>query len=132
MIKECIFVDVFADSPYSGNQLAVFPESDGLTTEQMQKLANEINYSETTFVLDSAEPEADFEVRIFTIRFELPFAGHPVLGTAYSIMNIFDIWPEKKDILKLKTKAGIIPLEIKDDNVWMTQKEPEFLGQYAD
>ena len=120
MMKECIFVDVFADSPYSGNQLAVFPESDGLNTEQMQKLANEINYSEATFILDGAEPEADFEVRIFAIRFELPFAGHPVLGTAYSIMNSFDIWPEKKHILKLKTKAGIITLEREDDIIWMT------------
>ncbi len=73
--------------------------------EQMQKLANEINYSETTFIFNSADPESDFEIRIFTIKFELPFAGHPILGTAYSIMNLFDIWPEKKNILKLKTKA---------------------------
>jgi trans-2,3-dihydro-3-hydroxyanthranilate isomerase len=129
--KECIFIDVFTDIPYSGNQLAVFPDADGLNTEQMQKLANEINYSETTFIFNSSDPEADFEIRIFTIKFELPFAGHPVLGTAYSIMNIFDIWPEKKNILKLKTKVGIIPLEKRNDIVWMTQKEPEFFGRYT-
>ena len=132
MKKECIFIDVFTDIPYSGNQLAVFPDANGLNTEQMQKLAKEINYSETTFIFNSGDPEADFEIRIFTIKFELPFAGHPILGTAYSIMNIFDIWPEKKNILKLKTKAGIIPLEKRNDIVWMTQKEPEFFGQYID
>lgn len=132
MKKECIFIDVFTDIPYSGNQLAVFPDANGLNTKQMQKLANEINYSETTFIFNSGDPEADFEIRIFTVKFELPFAGHPVLGTAYSIMNIFDIWHEKKNILKLKTKAGIVPLEKRNDIVWMTQKEPEFFGQYMD
>jgi len=132
MKKECIFIDVFTDTPYSGNQLAVFPHANGLNTEQMQKLANEINYSETTFIFKSSDPEADFEIRIFTIKFELPFAGHPVLGTAYSIMNIFDIWPEKKNILKLRTKVGIIPLEKKDGIVWLIQKKPEFLGQFMD
>lgn len=132
MKKECIFIDVFTDIPYSGNQLAVFPDADGLNTEQMQKLANEINYSETTFIFNSGDPEADYEIRIFTIKFELPFAGHPVLGTGYSIMNIFDIWPEKKNILKLKTKVGIIPLEKRNGIIWMTQKEPEFFSQYTD
>ena len=132
MKKECIFIDVFTDIPYSGNQLAVFPDANGLNTEQMQKLAKEINYSETSFVFNSGDSEADFEIRIFTIKFELPFAGHPVLGTAYSIMNIFGIWSEKKNILKLKTKVGIILLEKRNDIVWMTQKEPEFFGQYTD
>jgi trans-2,3-dihydro-3-hydroxyanthranilate isomerase len=132
MKKECIFIDVFTDIPYSGNQLAVFPDASGLNSEQMQKLANEINYSETAFIFNSSDPEADFEIRIFTIKFELPFAGHPVLGTAYSIMNILNRWFEKKNILRLKTKVGIIPLEERDGIVWMTQKEPEFFAQYTD
>ncbi|UCG93295.1 MAG: PhzF family phenazine biosynthesis protein [candidate division WOR-3 bacterium] len=132
MKKECIFIDVFTDVPYAGNQLAVFPHADDLTGEQMQRLANEINYSETTFILKSSEPGADFDIRIFTIKRELLFAGHPTLGTAYSIMNIFDIWREKKDILRLKTGVGIIPLEGKDDSIWMTQNEPEFINQYSD
>ncbi len=131
MKKECIFIDVFTDIPYSGNQLAVFPDADGLNTEQMQKLANEINYSETTFIFNSSDSEADFEIRIFTLKFELPFAGHPILGTAYSIMNIFDIWPKKRNILKLKTKVGIIPLEKRNGIIWMTQKEPGFFDQYT-
>ena len=132
MKKECIFIDVFTDKAYSGNQLAVFPNANGLTTEQMQKLANEINYSETTFILEGSDPSADFDIRIFSINIELPFAGHPTLGTAFSIMNILDIWHEKKDILKLKTKVGIIPLEKKNDVIWMTQNEPEFFDQYTD
>jgi len=132
MKRECIFVDVFTDIPYAGNQLAVFSDADNLTTEQMQKLANEINYSETTFILKSSDSGADFDIRIFTPKRELPFAGHPTLGTAYSIMNILNIWHEKKDILKLKTKVGIIPLEKKKDIIWMTQNEPEFITQYSD
>lgn len=132
MTKECIFIDVFTDKPYEGNQLAVFPNADDLTTEQMQKLANEINYSETTFILKRSESEADFDIRIFTPKRELTFAGHPTLGTAYSIMNILDIWHDKKDILKLKTNVGIIPLEKENDVIWMTQNEPEFITQYSD
>jgi trans-2,3-dihydro-3-hydroxyanthranilate isomerase len=129
--KECIFIDVFTDTPYSGNQLAVFPHGDNLTTEQMQVLTNEINYSETTFILKKSEPAADFDIRIFTIKRELPFAGHPTLGTAYTIMDVLDIWHEKKDLLRLKTKVGIIPLEKKNDVLWMTQREPHFFAQYS-
>ena len=132
MKRECIFIDVFTEAPYSGNQLAVFPDANGLDSEQMQKLAQEINYSETTFVFDGDKTQADFEVRIFTIKFEMPFAGHPVLGTAYTIMNILDKWPKKKGVLKLKTKAGVIPIEKMGENIWMTQNEPEFFNQYTD
>ncbi len=132
MKRECIFIDVFTEAPYSGNQLAVFPDADGLNSEQMQKLAQEINYSETTFVFDGDKKQADFEVRIFTIKFEMPFAGHPVLGTAYTIMNIPDKWPKKKDVLKLKTKVGVIPIEKRGENIWMTQKEPHFFNKYTD
>ena len=132
MERECIFIDVFTDAPYSGNQLAVFPDADGLNSGQMQELAQEINYSETTFILDGGRPEADYEVKIFTIKFEMPFAGHPVLGTAHAIMNILDIWPKEKDLLKLKTKVGIIPIKKRGENIWMTQNEPQFFNQYTD
>jgi trans-2,3-dihydro-3-hydroxyanthranilate isomerase len=132
MKKECIFLDVFTDRSYAGNQLAVFPHTDGLTTEQIQKLANEINYSETTFILKNTDASADFDIRIFSIKLELPFAGHPTVGTAYAIMDIVDIWQEKKDILKLKPKVGVIPLEKKNGIIWMTQNAPEFFDQYRD
>ena len=132
MKKECIFIDVFTDVAYAGNQLAVFPDSTGLSTQQMQMLTKEINYSETTFVLEADQPDADFRVRIFTPSRELPFAGHPTLGTAYSIMEIFDIWAEKKDILRLQTRVGVIPLQKQGSVLWMTQNEPDFFTQHAD
>lgn len=131
MKKECLFVDVFTAMPFSGNQLAVFPDSIGLTDAMMQKLANEINYPETTFIFDSSDTYADFDIRIFTIKRELPFAGHPTLGTAYSIMELLDLWKQPKDILRLKTKVGNIPLRKEGGVLWMTQNEPEFFSQYT-
>jgi trans-2,3-dihydro-3-hydroxyanthranilate isomerase len=132
MKKECVFIDVFTDAAYAGNQLAVFPDGAGLTTEQMQLLAKEINYSETTFVFPSDGAVADFKIRIFTPGRELPFAGHPTLGTAYAIMGLFDIWHEKKDVLRLATKVGVIPLKREDTTLWMTQNRPEFFAHYKD
>src|SRR6476646_6058240 len=79
-------MDVFASRPLEGNQLAVFTDARGLSDEQMQALAREMNLSETTFILprDAAtERERGVRVRIFTVQEELPFAGHPTLGTAF-------------------------------------------------
>jgi trans-2,3-dihydro-3-hydroxyanthranilate isomerase len=75
-------VDVFSDRPFGGNQLAVFPDATGIADETMQRLAREFNFSETTFVLPPSDPSCTCLVRIFTPRQELPFAGHPTLGTA--------------------------------------------------
>lgn len=75
-------VDVFSDRPFGGNQLAVFPDAVGIADETMQRLAREFNFSETTFVLPAGDPSRTCRVRIFTPRQELPFAGHPTLGTA--------------------------------------------------
>jgi trans-2,3-dihydro-3-hydroxyanthranilate isomerase len=132
MEKECLFIDVFTDKAYAGNQLVVFPEGEGLTKEQMQMLAREINFSETTFIFKAGKAEVDFDIRIFTPKSELPFAGHPVLGTAYAIMNVLDIWPGKRPVLKLNMKVGVIPLEKRDGNIWMTQQEPRFFKTYDD
>ena len=76
-------VDVFADGPLAGNPLAVFPEADALTDEEMQAIARELNLSETTFVLPPTDPTAAYRVRIFTPVRELPFAGHPLVGTPW-------------------------------------------------
>ena len=89
--KVCAFIDVFADVRYSGNQLAVFPNTDQLSVGDMQKLANEINFSETTFFDSSKDPSADYEIRIFTPKTEMPFAGHPTIGTAYAIKDVFEL-----------------------------------------
>lgn len=76
-----VVLDVFTDKPYAGNALAVFPEGDGLTTQQMQAIAKEMNLSETTFVQRPTKPGAAARVRIFTPSEELPYAGHPSVGT---------------------------------------------------
>ena len=78
-----VTVDVFTRTRFGGNQLAVFTAAEDLTDEQMQAIAREMNYSESTFVLPQTDPSADARVRIFTPGRELPFAGHPVVGTAF-------------------------------------------------
>jgi PhzF family phenazine biosynthesis protein len=77
-------VDVFTDVPYRGNPLAVVLDGDGLTDDEMQRFANWTNFSETTFVLPPTTAEADYRVRIFTTSTELPFAGHPTIGTCHA------------------------------------------------
>lgn len=81
-------VDVFTDTPFGGNPLAVFPDAAGLSSQQMQQLALELNLSETTFVLPPETPGADFKVRIFTPKAELPFAGHPLVGTHWVLAHL--------------------------------------------
>src|SRR4051812_16908767 len=78
-----VVVDVFTDTPLAGNQLAVFTDARDLTEQEMQSLARELNVSETVFVLPPTVDDADVRIRIFTPALELPFAGHPTLGTAF-------------------------------------------------
>ena len=80
-------VDVFTSRPLQGNPVAVVLDSDGLDTSAMQRIARWVNLSETTFLLPPATAGADYHVRIFTPRSELPFAGHPTLGTAYAALE---------------------------------------------
>lgn len=82
MSYEFSLVDVFSDQPFGGNQLAVFPDARGVREADMQALAREFNFSETTFVLPPDDPRCTHRVRIFTPQVELPFAGHPTVGTA--------------------------------------------------
>jgi len=122
-------VDVFAEEKYAGNQLGVFRRAKGLSDKQMQKIAKEMNYSETTFILTDEEKEGGFDVRIFTPEEELPFAGHPTLGTAFVIQQ--EILKEPVKELKLNLKVGQIPVtfhykEGTPDILWMKQKSPVF------
>jgi trans-2,3-dihydro-3-hydroxyanthranilate isomerase len=103
-------VDVFTDTPLEGNQLAVFTDSQGLRAEHMQRLAREMNFSESAFILP-ASGAADADVRIFTPRRELPFAGHPVLGSAFVVGASLD-----REIVRLKTGLGVIPVELEREN----------------
>ena len=83
MQRRYITVDVFTDRAFGGNPLAVVLDAGGLSTAQMQSIATEFNYSETTFVLPPQDSANDAQVRIFTVRSEIPFAGHPNVGTAF-------------------------------------------------
>lgn len=85
---EFLQVDVFTDHAFGGNPLAVFYDAQGLETAQMQRIAQEMNLSETTFVFPPTVPDADFKVRIFTPESEMPFAGHPVVGTHWALAHL--------------------------------------------
>ena len=131
--------DVFTDKPLQGNQLAVFPDAAGLSDDEMQAIARETNLSETTFVLrrDAAiEHERGLRVRIFTTREEVPFAGHPTLGTAATIRCEFPEYAGAEKIV-LDLKAGRVPVRFpaernsdKSSYGEMTQPEPVFGSIY--
>ena len=100
-------VDVFTTVPYAGNPVAVVVEGDGLSTDQMQRFANWTNLSETTFVLPPSAPGADYQVRIFTPQAELPFAGHPTLGTCHAWLSV-DGGSAQSDVVVQQCAAGLI------------------------
>ncbi len=102
-------VDVFGSAPFAGNPLAVVLDGSGLTTAEMQRLANWTNLSETTFVLPPDVPGADYQVRIFTTATELPFAGHPTLGTAHAWLEAGG-QPDRADVIVQQCKAGLVPI----------------------
>jgi trans-2,3-dihydro-3-hydroxyanthranilate isomerase len=105
-------LDVFTDVPLQGNPLAVFTDGAAVAPELMQRTARELNLSETVFVLpDLAHPNgADARVRIFTPTAELPFAGHPVLGTAFSVGRLRSL-----DVVRLRTGSGVVPVALRRD-----------------
>jgi PhzF family phenazine biosynthesis protein len=106
-------VDVFTDAPFRGNPVAVVLDADGLGTEQMQRIANWTNLSETTFVVAKTNVQADYRVRIFTPGSELPFAGHPTIGTAHALLEAGLI--EARDgALVQECAAGLIKLQVED------------------
>jgi trans-2,3-dihydro-3-hydroxyanthranilate isomerase len=105
-----VVVDVFTDVPLAGNQLAVFTDARDLTSEEMQLLARETNLSETVYVLPPTSADADVRIRIFTPTLELPFAGHPTLGTAFVLGG-----PLSKIVIRLETGSGVIPVELERD-----------------
>ncbi|HKG24636.1 MAG TPA: PhzF family phenazine biosynthesis protein, partial [Thermomicrobiales bacterium] len=102
-------VDVFTTTPYTGNPVAVVLDGEGLTTEEMQRFANWTNLSETTFVLPPTELDADYRVRIFTPSLELPFAGHPTLGTCHAWLEAGGT-PKRGDVIVQQCTAGLIPI----------------------
>jgi trans-2,3-dihydro-3-hydroxyanthranilate isomerase len=118
-------VDVFAEKKYAGNQLAVFRKAGKLSSDEMQQIARETNFSETTFILCDQQRDGGHDVRIFTPGEEVPFAGHPTLGTAHVIRN--EILEGNAEALTLNLKVGRIPVTFGQDGyIWMKQVEPEF------
>ncbi len=122
-------LDVFSSRPFEGNSLAVFPDGRGLSDQQMQALAREMNLSETTFILPrekTVERERGVRVRIFTVQEELPFAGHPTLGTAFSLRGSTGAGE-----VALELNVGKIPVRFEETSGQpvfgeMTQAEPKF------
>jgi trans-2,3-dihydro-3-hydroxyanthranilate isomerase len=124
-----LILDVFATGKYTGNQLAVCLDAGGLSDRQMQQIAREINFSETTFVTDPEPVNGGYNTRIFTPTTELPFAGHPTLGTAYAIQQA--IVKEPIDRVNLNYQVGQIPVDLSYvdgelDILWMHQQQPKF------
>jgi trans-2,3-dihydro-3-hydroxyanthranilate isomerase len=116
--------DVFTDTPLTGNQLAVFTDARDLDPATMQGLAREMNFSETVYVLPPTVDDADARIRIFTPSQELPFAGHPTLGSAFVLGA-----PLQKIVIRLETGAGVVPIELQREGPrivfgWMEQPLP--------
>src|SRR5580704_3862326 len=109
MPLEFMTVDVFTDRRFGGNPLAVVPDAVGLTMVQMQSIAAEFNLSETTFVLPPKDPAHTAEVRIFTPRSEMPFAGHPNVGTGFVVGRHGSVYGRAVgDPLLFEEKAGLV------------------------
>jgi trans-2,3-dihydro-3-hydroxyanthranilate isomerase len=124
-------VDVFTTRTLEGNPLAVFSRADGLSDDEMQAIARELNHSETTFILPSTG-KGDAVVRIFTPTTEMPFAGHPTLGTAFVLAQAH----RDKPRLQLEERVGVIPVTVarRDDGTFleMRQNDPVFGAKYSD
>jgi trans-2,3-dihydro-3-hydroxyanthranilate isomerase len=102
-----VIADVFTDEPLAGNAVAVFTDGRDLSEVDMQAIARETNLSETVFVLPATTGDADVRIRIFTPAVELPFAGHPTLGSAFVLGG-----PLQKIVIRIETGAGIVPVEL--------------------
>jgi PhzF family phenazine biosynthesis protein len=117
-------LDVFATSPFSGNPLAVVVDGDGLSAEEMQRFANWTNLSETTFLLPPTNPGADYRVRIFTTTRELPFAGHPTLGSCRAWLDNGGR-PMRPDVIVQECGAGLV--EIRRDGARLAFAAPDLI-----
>jgi trans-2,3-dihydro-3-hydroxyanthranilate isomerase len=131
-----LHVDVFTDTPFEGNQLAVFPEPAGLDTDAMQTITREMNFSECTFIFPPETPGTDVRMRIFTPAEELPMAGHPVIGSTFALVKLGAIAAARESFV-FGLGVGPTPVSLAWDGplldfAWMTQKTPEFGGRVAD
>ncbi|HEX8014971.1 MAG TPA: PhzF family phenazine biosynthesis protein [Flavobacterium sp.] len=122
-------VDVFTDKKYAGNQLAVFLDAGNLSSEEMQKIAREINFAESTFVTKLDKENNKAEIKIFTPAHEMQFAGHPIIGTSWVLMNkIFENSPEN---IKLNVPIGPIAINQSQDLIWLKAAQPKFWDVFS-
>ncbi len=123
-------VDCFAENKYQGNELLVIIADRKISDEEQQQIAREINFSETAFILSGKQEDGGYNVRIWTPNVgEVPFAGHPTLGTSYIIHN--EMEHGLSDNVKLNLKVGQIPVAVTEGGMTMSQNEPEF-GEIID
>ncbi len=118
-------VDVFTDQVFGGNPLAVFVDPGNLNEETHLDIAREMNLSETTFVYPPENPQADFKIRIFTPGKELPFAGHPTLGTAHILWETEKISSQRDSVI-LELRTGLIKVNRSQEYLFMDQPLPDF------
>jgi trans-2,3-dihydro-3-hydroxyanthranilate isomerase len=123
-------VDVFTDQPFCGNPLAVFPNAEGLDTETMQRIAGELNLSETSFVFPSSSGNAAYEVRVFTPTAELMVAGAPTLGTVF-VLARESMLPDPRRVV-LQEQSGPISVTLVSPMTTMQQPDPDFGAEYTD
>lgn len=122
-------VDVFTDKKYAGNQLAVFIEAGALSDKQMQEIAREINFAESTFITKLDPENRRATIRIFTPEYEMKFAGHPIIGTSWILMNkIFENQPEK---ISIAVPIGEILVHKAGDLIWLQAAQPQFLDTFS-
>lgn len=126
--------DVFADEAFGGNPVAVIPDAEDLTDRDFQQIAREMNLSETVFVVPATDPVAIVKLRIFTPTQEIPFAGHPVIGTFY-VLGLLNKFPLQEPVTRFmfECNIGVFPVELsvlkgRVEHVIMSQPEPQFLG----
>jgi len=130
--------DVFTSQPFGGNPVAVFPDAQGLTDDQLQQIAREMNLSETVFVFPPTDPAALVRLRIFTPTQEIPFAGHPVVGTMFVLAQLGSLaTPEPVTRVVQECNIGLFPVEVHAHDgavtrVVMTQPAPQFLENIDD
>jgi trans-2,3-dihydro-3-hydroxyanthranilate isomerase len=117
MKRQFVTVDVFTDRKFGGNPLAVFPDAQGLSSAEMQAIAAKFNYAETTFVLPPSDPAHTAQVRIFTPKAEMPFAGHPNVGTAFVLARLGKaLGKDMGGRLVFEEKAGLVVMDLTYEN----------------
>jgi trans-2,3-dihydro-3-hydroxyanthranilate isomerase len=134
--RKFLVVNAFADKPFGGNPAGVFPNADGLSDNEMQLIARQLNLVETVFVFPSNESDVDYCLRYFTPLKELPIAGHPTIATWIALVHEGKVLLSERKIYTQKTQLGLQTIAISSENgrivVSMEQQEPVFLGAALD